>query len=192
MAKIYLTAADHINHHPYQLMVPAYYAPVGDAVLSGEVAPIYQPIDGHVRGVAWMPIKQMVIMYNTGVGFDLVKEMDIATILHQIDAYLEEVYETAKVDERVRQYLIRIKPLRDRFYICFLRLLNKHPELKKIYSGEDKGIMKLLQEMLAVSGAGTPDAAGNFAIPPAQAHAGNAQGAKPLDPSAPISSFYDA
>jgi len=99
-------------------------------------APIYEPFDQHTPQRSKITIAKMVEFVVSRTSFTIVEDHDVLSILHQIDAYVEEVY-MLRTDDRVRAYIEKILALRVRIYIVFRRVLNRHPQWKQAYIGKD-------------------------------------------------------
>ena len=142
MARIYATAADHINFHPYAVLVSPSYSPVlPEAFVLGELEPIYQnPTPAHpVR--AMMPIKYLIDIHSTNNTFSVIDPIDVIRIFHSIDAYLYEIKDTIQANPAVKQYAEKVLNLRKDAYKNFVRVLNHNPEWKEAYGG---GVTRLL------------------------------------------------
>ncbi len=168
MVMIYTSASAHVNTHPYDLITPVYYnggQPI--EYLTGEVAPIYNPIysDAQVRS-RW-PIKNMIDMFITKTPFIIVHDRDVVAIFHTLDNYLLEVQDSVKLNiTEVVEYVKKILSFRVVMYDRFRKVLNKNPEWKKAYwSGEDgvKLVFELLNKIFGLEG---PDPIEGLRKPP--------------------------
>jgi hypothetical protein len=134
---LYPSATAHINHHPYTAMIPPYIQIIPRVIETGIFfAPLYEAFDDKVPQRAKLTIAKMVEFVSSKTTFTIIDDYDVLAILHQIDAYVEEVY-PLRADERVKTYLDKILLLRQRIYTVFRRVLNRHPQWKQAYIGEE-------------------------------------------------------
>lgn len=139
MPRLYATAADHINNHPYLVLANSSYTPVFPQIyLFGEIEPIYNnPEPAHpVRTM--LSINFLIDMFTTGQQFAVVNDMDNIRIFHSIDAYLIEIRELVFVSTEIKNYAEKVLRFRVEVYKNFVRTLNRHPEWKEAYrNGSD-------------------------------------------------------
>jgi hypothetical protein len=159
---IYLTATEHINQQPYAVLIPPYVLDVHDAATAQESptrihttvsqtlvlaqrvkiktlkmpAPVFEALDQNLRHRAMITINKMVEFSISRTTFTIVEDYDVLVILHQIDAYVEEVYHRLD-DKAFSSYVDRLLALRERIYALFRRTLNYHPQWKTAYSHGD-------------------------------------------------------
>ena len=150
---IYISATDHINKHPYQVTVPPYIFSIHKPILSGDLfAPMYESFDSNMAQRAMITISKMVELNISSTSFTIIDDYDVLLILHQIDAYVGEVYPLMS-DKAVAAYLERILKLRVRIYTIFRRVLNRRPQWKLAYSHGDNifGIIAKLYRSIGIS-----------------------------------------
>jgi hypothetical protein len=145
---IYLTATDHINKHPYKVMVPPSVQIIPEVVLTGKLfAPIYQAFDPNMMQHGMYPIAQLVEFCITDTPFIIQDDYDVLKILHQIDAYMVEVF-PLRGNPEVSAFMTRILQCRAKIYVVFRRVLNRRPNWKTLYDHQDNifgAIAKLYQ-----------------------------------------------
>lgn len=143
MPNVYITATEHINKRPYPALIQAHLAvnfgPKGHA-------PFYEPFDSNSMQRSAITIAKMVELFTSKSSFIIVNDMDVIEILHQIDAYIAEVYPLKDRDEAVDKYIERILLLRDRIYFLFRRILNLHPQWKESYQ-DQVGVFSVMAEL---------------------------------------------
>lgn len=179
MSRTYLTAADHVNHFPYDVTCPQSYTEIPAAMLGsgptrrsttlaahgrgyvvtvrdldlGPVAPIFDNPDPRAWGKAKMPICHLVNMHSLKVPFEVTHDLDVVTILHVLDAYLDEVGLTAQSNSDVKAYVGKVLGLRSVIHRHFRRALARHPDWRAAYLGTDRsGLLRLLQALVADRG----------------------------------------
>ena len=131
---LYATATDHINNHPYAVYLPPHVLDIHKQVIGGDLfAPLYEASDTNLKQKSMIPIAKMVELSISETSFTVINDYDILLILHQIDAYVEEVY-PLRSDPRIMPYIERILKLRSKVYLVFRRVLNWHPQWKSAYS----------------------------------------------------------
>lgn len=147
---IYCSATEHLNKHPYLLKIPISYDP---AVVTGVAPDEYteyvrklQPSDPCIMVRSMLPISHMIEMCVTKVPFEITHDRDVLEILHQIDAYLEEVSDRIAVNPQVKAYVAKVMQLRPKVYRLFKIKLNQHPEWRKAYR-EESGIISIIEDM---------------------------------------------
>jgi len=151
---IYATATDHINKHPYKLLIPPHVLSIHREALAGDLfAPFYESNDHRQFQRAMMPIARMVEFNISKTTFTIVDDYEVLEILHQIDAYVQEVLPLMRVDKSVVSYVEKILRLRARIYQLFRRVLNLHPDWKKVYSHGQNifGVIVNLYRLLGIS-----------------------------------------
>lgn len=135
MSRVYLSAAEHINNHPYLVLVSSSYAPnFPTAYLDGSLEPIYQNPTPDYPVRSMLAIKYLIDLFITNQRFIVVDEMDVIRIFHSLDAYLIEVADTAQIHAAVRRYAETVLKFRVEAYKNFVRTLNRHPDWKAAYS----------------------------------------------------------
>lgn len=166
---LYPTATDHINKHPYGVMLPphALDVPVETGrrrppvtaltMISGTLVqrtrhtiattpgPIYEPFDERLSQRARVTIAHMVTLVMSETPFTILDDYDVLTILHQIDAYVAETY-PLRSEPAVTAYFERILKLRSRIYALFRRVLNHRPQWKTAYT-EEQGLLGVLRDL---------------------------------------------
>ena len=148
---IYKTATEHINRHPYKVLIPPHVMGIHAAVLNKQLfTPIYEPFDAHLSQSSMIPIAKMVEFVVSNTTFTIVEDYDVLAILHQIDAYVAEVY-PLKIDKAISDYLQRILKLRQRVYPLFRRVLNRRTAWKEAYS-QDTGLLFEMQKLYQLLG----------------------------------------
>jgi hypothetical protein len=151
---IYATATDHINKHPYKLLVPPHVLAIHREALIGDLfAPLYESYDHKQPQRAMMPIARMVEFVISKTVFTIVDDYEVLEILHQIDAYVEEVLPLMRGDKAVASYVEKILRLRVRIYQLFRRVMSLHPDWKKVYSHGQNifGVITQLYQLLGLS-----------------------------------------
>jgi hypothetical protein len=143
---IYLSATDHINKHPYCVHAPAYIQSIHKPIIAGDLfAPIYETFDTNQQQRMMIPIAKMVELSISNTIFTIIDDYDVLLILHQIDAYVKEVYQLIS-DKQVSSYVDRILKLRIRIYTLFRRVLNRRPDWKKAY-GHGKNLFGMIEQL---------------------------------------------
>ena len=144
---IYATATDHVNLHPYSVSVPAHFATViHRSVEEGNLfAPIYEPFDSRQQQSSMITIAKMVEFVISSTTFTITKDYDVLEILHQIDAYIDEVFPMIN-DKIVSTYVDRVLRLRSRIYVLFRRILNRRPQWQSAY-GHENTLFEMLAEV---------------------------------------------
>lgn len=143
---LYPTATDHINKHPYTILVPPHVFDIHKDIQQGNLfAPPYEAFDSNIPQRARATISDMVTYVITNTTFTIVNDYDVLVILHQIDAYVEEVFHL-RDNKTVATYIERILRLRARIYVLFRRVLNRHPQWKTSYMHE-QGIFSFLSQL---------------------------------------------
>lgn len=148
MANIYITATDHINNHPYEVMVQA-HTTVNFS--NKNTAPFYEPMDHTIPQKSRIPISKMVEYFISRSSFTIIHDKDVLEILHQIDAYVKEVYPLKNINSEVEAYLEKILKFRERIYFLFRRVLNNHPQWKDSYK-EQVGVFGVISELYSSIG----------------------------------------
>ena len=132
-ATIYPSATDHVNKNPYTVYVPPHVFNIHRQVLERELfAPPYEAFDAKQPQKARVTIAEMVSYVISNTTFTIADDYDVLVILHQIDAYVEEVF-PLRGNKSVSSYIERILKLRSRIYTLFLRVLNKRPQWRSVY-----------------------------------------------------------
>jgi len=146
--RIYATATDHLNCHPYALKVPAHYQPhLASEFLDGTFhAPFFDEPDPRALVRNMLPIKYMVSMFQQKVVFAFVEEKDTAEVLFAIDNYLMEVADLRLQDKAVAAYVNDVLQLRRAIYKEFAKVMGRHPEWHKQYDTRPE-VMKLLDKL---------------------------------------------
>ena len=136
--RVYASATEHINKHPYDVLIPLSYGRIPDAVADGTFHPIHDDNDPKALYRSRLPIANFIDMHHTKVTFQYIKDEDILEIQHMLDAYLEEVSVSAMTNEAVTNYIKKVIPYRAEHNKCFLKCLNRHPDWKRQYKESDK------------------------------------------------------
>ena len=101
----------------------------------GLFGPIWEPLEGpnSFQRTA-IPIARMVELTCNETPWYLEDDYDVAPILYRIDNYLEAVQ--PRIEEQdIREYVDKLLLFREKFYDdIFLKVLNKRPGLKKLYT----------------------------------------------------------
>lgn len=143
---IYATATDHINKHPYDVMVQAHFAGIHRLVEQKIfLSPIYEAFDSNALQKSKITIAKMVELFISKSSFNVIEDKDVLYILHQIDCYVEEVYHL-KNDDKVQKYIEQILKLRERIYFLFRRVLNLHPQWKQAYQ-QQIGVFQIISQL---------------------------------------------
>ena len=133
MSTLYPSATEHINRRPYVVLVPPHVLGIHKAVLEQDLfATPYEAHDEKQPQKAMVTIADMVAYVISSTTFTIVDDYDVLVILHQIDAYIEEVF-PLRANKTVSTYIERILRLRARIYTLFCRVLNRHPQWKSVY-----------------------------------------------------------
>ncbi len=146
MSRIYTSAADHVNNHPYLVLVSSNYNPImPQPYLTGELEPIYNnPTPNHpVR--ANLPLKNLIDLHSTQQSFQVIHDLDVIKIFHSIDAYLLEIKDSIAINPSVRLYVEKVLLLRANAFTNFARMLNRHPEWKAAYAQGSEPLLQLLE-----------------------------------------------
>lgn len=146
--RVYATATDHFNMHPYMLLVPAHYQPhLPDEFLDGTFhAPFFDEPDPKAMVRAMLPISYMVNMFTTKITFSFVEDRDVAEVLFAIDNYLMETKDLRLQDKSVAAYVNDVLALRRVIYKEFAKVMGRHPEWRKAYDTRPE-VMKLLDRL---------------------------------------------
>ena len=143
---VYQSATDHINKHTYAVTVPPYVSGVHKQVLNGELfTPVYEAFDPFLFQRSRISISNMVSFNISKTPFTIIDDHDVLEILHQIDAYVEEVYEL-RHNKEISIYIEKILKLRPHIYKHFRRILNKHPQWYQAYD-QGEGLFGTLQKL---------------------------------------------
>jgi hypothetical protein len=152
---VYASATDHINLHPYDVMVQPHFISLHKEVEKGTFKhPIYEAFDPNLKQKSRITINKMVELYISKSSFDIFDDKDVLSVLHHIDAYVEEVYPLKATNEEVSRYIDRILELRSRIYFLFCRVLNAHPLWKAVYE-QRRGIFSIIAEIYGPMGMAT-------------------------------------
>ncbi len=155
---IYPTARDHINKQTYDAMVAPSVFPIHPLIQDGTFStPFYEPFDHRLPQKSKITIATMVEYAISQVEFTIIDDHDVVVILHQMDAYIEETW-VLRGQAAVRSYLNKMLTLRERFYVLFRRVMNRHPQWKQAYIGE-QDILSYMREIYQALGfiINTPD-----------------------------------
>lgn len=152
MTNLYITATEHINKHPYEVMIQPHIAISFGPKFNGKhIAPLYEPFDAAALQKSRISIAKMVEYFVSKSSFTIINDRDVIEILHQIDAYVAEVYGEKSVNPEIEKYLEKILKLRDRIYFLFRRVLNLHPQWKTAYH-QQIGVFNVMAELYRAIG----------------------------------------
>ena len=150
MSRIYASAVDHINNHPYKVLASPYYSPhLPEPFMEEGFDPFYTSATPNHPVFAMMPIKYLIDMHSTRHSFTVVEDIDVVRIFHSLDAYLIEIKDSIPINPGVCKYAEKTLALRSQAYIQFLRALNRNPEWRLAYGQGASQLLKLF-ELFAV------------------------------------------
>ena len=149
---LYRSATEHINKYPYAVLVPPHFAvKIGNEIESGLIkAPFYQPDDDRAVQRSRITIAHMVELFESKMPFTVIEDSDVLSILHHIDAYVEEI-KPIYYQPEIKTYVGKILKLRDRIYFLFRRVMAIHPQWKTAYQ-DQQGIFDVLSSLYAAMG----------------------------------------
>lgn len=150
---LYPTATDHINKQTYSVLVPPHVMGIHKLVMEGVLfAPIYEAFDHNQPQTTKATIADMVSYVVSKTTFTIIDDYEVLVILHQIDAYVAEVYPLS-TDPTISSYIEKILRLRSRVYSVFRKVLNRHPQWKTAYSddGDVFSVITRLYQTIGIS-----------------------------------------
>lgn len=159
--RAYASAADHLQYHPY--LVNASQADQGVKYEEWMHLPMFEPLDPSQRVRTQMTISDMIKIYHRGkTSFAILNEEDVLRIRHEMDAYLQELYDKDIMGQPdVKSFLQKFYPWRERVGILSERVLNRHPKWRDRYPPTKPALMESLISLLAIGQANKDKATQN-------------------------------
>ena len=156
MTRVYPTAADHINKHPYQINYPSSYDPDPPTINDPNYGHYYvleedMALDSVVHGL--FPIKDMIQMRFVGVSFQIMYHKDVLNIYHVCEHYIREIYDIIEDNPAVQTYVYnKFIPFYEEIEEHARRVLNVNPSWKEDYIRKNTGFLTAIHDILKMKG----------------------------------------